>query len=540
MIRKLFAISCLALVALTTSAQNTFSVQNYKMSRVLTLIDHLYVDTVDDAKIVEAGIVAMLKELDPHSVYVSPDEVKEMNEPLEGNFEGIGIQFSIINDTLMAVGIIPGGPSERVGLMAGDRILFIDSANVAGVGITNNDVFKKLRGKKGTKVTVKVLRHGSPELLEFTITRDKIPIYSVDASYVIDKKEKIGYVKVNKFAATTTDEYTKAMEKLRKAGVRNLILDLTDNGGGFLNSGFDLASQFLNDGQMVVYTDGDKQPRQDYRARGKKSLDYDRVVVMVDEGSASASEIVTGALQDWDRAVVVGRRTFGKGLVQNQFPLTDGSMIRLTVARYYTPTGRCIQRPYSAGVDQYEQDFIDRYNHGELNNADSIHLPTSEIYYTLNSHRPVYGGGGIMPDIFVPIDTTYYSDYYAKMIRSGIFNRFVIEYIDTNRDSLERVYKSTKTDADFEKFNAKFEVNDALLQQLIDYAAKNKLEYVDADFARSKEYIRFYLKAAISRDLYDSGEFYQIYNLNNPIFKEAVRVIKDVNLYNSKLAKQKN
>lgn len=540
MIRKLFAISCLALVALTTSAQNTFSVQNYKMSRVLTLIDHLYVDTVDDAKIVEAGIVAMLKELDPHSVYVSPDEVKEMNEPLEGNFEGIGIQFSIINDTLMAVGIIPGGPSERVGLMAGDRILFIDSTNVAGVGITNNDVFKKLRGKKGTKVTVKVLRHGSPELLEFTITRDKIPIYSVDASYVIDKKEKIGYVKVNKFAATTTDEYTKAMEKLRKAGVRNLILDLTDNGGGFLNSGFDLASQFLNDGQMVVYTDGDKQPRQDYRARGKKSLDYDRVVVMVDEGSASASEIVTGALQDWDRAVVVGRRTFGKGLVQNQFPLTDGSMIRLTVARYYTPTGRCIQRPYSAGVDQYEQDFIDRYNHGELNNADSIHLPTSEIYYTLNSHRPVYGGGGIMPDIFVPIDTTYYSDYYAKMIRSGIFNRFVIEYIDTNRDSLERVYKSTKTDADFEKFNAKFEVNDALLQQLIDYAAKNKLEYVDADFARSKEYIRFYLKAAISRDLYDSGEFYQIYNLNNPIFKEAVRVIKDVNLYNSKLAKQKN
>lgn len=540
MIRKLFAISCLALVALTTSAQNTFSVQNYKMSRVLTLIDHLYVDTVDDAKIVEAGIVAMLKELDPHSVYVSPDEVKEMNEPLEGNFEGIGIQFSIINDTLMAVGIIPGGPSERVGLMAGDRILFIDSTNVAGVGITNNDVFKKLRGKKGTKVTVKVLRHGSPELLEFTITRDKIPIYSVDASYVIDKKEKIGYVKVNKFAATTTDEYTKAMEKLRKAGVRNLILDLTDNGGGFLNSGFDLASQFLNDGQMVVYTDGDKQPRQDYRARGKKSLDYDRVVVMVDEGSASASEIVTGALQDWDRAVVVGRRTFGKGLVQNQFPLTDGSMIRLTVARYYTPTGRCIQRPYSAGVDQYEQDFIDRYNHGELNNADSIHLPTSEIYYTLNSHRPVYGGGGIMPDIFVPIDTTYYSDYYAKMIRSGIFNRFVIEYIDNHRDSLEHVYKSTKTDADFEKFNAKFEVNDALLQQLIDYAAKNKLEYVDADFARSKEYIRFYLKAAISRDLYDSGEFYQIYNLNNPIFKEAVRVIKDVNLYNSKLAKQKN
>ncbi len=537
MIRKLFAITCLAFVGLATSAQNTFSVQNYKMSRVLTLIDHLYVDTVDDAKIVEAGIVAMLKELDPHSIYVSPDEVKEMNEPLEGNFEGIGIQFSIINDTLMAVGIILGGPSERVGLMAGDRILYIDSTNVAGVGITNNDVFKKLRGKKGTKVTVKIQRHGSPELLEFTITRDKIPIYSVDASYVIDKKEKIGYVKVNKFAATTTDEYTKAMEKLRKAGVRNLILDLTDNGGGFLNSGFDLASQFLNDGQMVVYTDGVKQPRQDYRARGKKSLDYDRVVVMVDEGSASASEIVTGALQDWDRAVVVGRRTFGKGLVQNQFPLTDGSMIRLTVARYYTPTGRCIQRPYSAGVDQYEQDFIDRYNNGELNSADSIHLPTSEIYYTLNSHRPVYGGGGIMPDIFVPIDTTYYSDYYARMIRSGIFNRFVIEYIDTHRDSLERVYKSTKTDADFDKFNAKFEVTDALLQELIDYAAKNKLEYVDADFARSKEYIRFYLKAAISRDLYDSGEFYQIYNLHNPIFKEAVRVIKDVDLYNSKLAK---
>ena len=341
--RKLLILAAAAMMTLSVQAQRsaTNREQTFKMTRVLDLISNIYVDTVNQSKLVETGIIAMLKELDPHSVYITQDDVKAMNEPLEGNFEGIGIQFSIMNDTLMIVAVIPGGPSERVGLMAGDRIIYVDTANIAGVGLTNQMVQKKLRGKKGTVVTVKVKRHGSKELIDFKITRDKIPIYSVDAAYMVDKKAGIGYIKINKFAATTTTEYNNAIKKLREQGMKNLIVDLTDNGGGYLNTGFDLASQFLQSGKMVVFTQGSKSPRQNYYTEsGHNEKDYGRVVVMVNENSASASEIVSGALQDWDRAVLVGRRTFGKGLVQNQFPLPDGSMMRLTVARSYTPTGR--------------------------------------------------------------------------------------------------------------------------------------------------------------------------------------------------------
>ena len=532
--RKILIIIALCAIIPNLQAQQHRE-QIYKMGRVLDLIDNLYVDTVDQAKIVETGIVSMLKELDPHSVYISKDEVKAMNEPLEGNFEGIGIQFSILNDTLMVVAVISGGPSERVGLMAGDRILYVDTTNIAGVGLTNQMVQKMLRGKKGTVVTVKVMRNGDKDLIDFKITRDKIPIYSVDAAYMVDKKEKIGYIKINRFAATTTDEYNKAIAKLRSQGMEHLIVDLTDNGGGYLTAGFDLASQFLENGQMVVYTKGSKSPYQSYTAHGHSKKEYGKVVVMVNESSASASEIVSGALQDWDRAVLVGRRTFGKGLVQNQFQLNDGSMIRLTVARYYTPTGRCIQRSYNEGVEEYEKSFQERYNNGELYSADSVHLPTSEKYYTKRTKRIVYGGGGIMPDVFVPIDTAYYTKYYAKMVRKGIFNKFILSYIDNNRAELEKKYQSTKTDKDFKTFDEKFVVTDEFLKQLTDYAANEKLEFNEEEFNKSKEHLRINLKASIARDLYNSGEYYQIINRIDPIFNKALEVIKHDNIYNSKL-----
>ena len=537
-------IAAAALMALSAQAQrsnnNTSREQTFKMTRVLDLINNLYVDTVNQQKLVETGIVAMLKELDPHSVYITQEDVKAMNEPLEGNFEGIGIQFNIMNDTLMVVAVIPGGPSERVGLMAGDRIIYVDTANIAGVGLTNQMVQKKLRGKKGTVVGVRVLRRGSKDLIDFKITRDKIPIYSVDAAYMVDAKAGIGYIKINKFAATTTTEFNNAVKKLRAQGLKHLIVDLTDNGGGYLNTGFDLASQFLQSGKMVVFTQGSKSPRQNYYTQsGHDEKDYGRVVVMVNENSASASEIVSGALQDWDRAVLVGRRTFGKGLVQNQFPLPDGSMMRLTIARYYTPTGRCIQRSYKDGVDEYNKDFDKRYNDGELYSADSIHLPTGEKYFTKVNNRVVYGGGGIMPDVFVPIDTTYSSRYYVRMVRQGIFNRFVLNYIDNNRTELEQKYKSTKTDKDFKTFDEKFIVTDEFLKQLTDFAEKEKLPFDEKGFERGKEHMRVNLKAAIARDLYDSGEYYQIINRIDPIYNEAVRVMKDEKLYKSKLQPSK-
>lgn len=533
--RRILTLALLGIITLNSQAQ--YREQTFKMTRVLDLIDKLYVDTTNQEKLVETGIIAMLKELDPHSVYISKEEVKSMNEPLEGNFEGIGIQFSILDDTLMVVAVIPGGPSERVGLMAGDRIIYVDTTNIAGVGLTNQKVQKMLRGKKGTTVNVKIKRHSDNDLLDFRITRDKIPIYSVDASYMIDRDLHIGYIKINKFAATTTDEFNKAVSQLRQQGMKDLIVDLTDNGGGYLSAGFDLASQFLQNGQMVVFTKGTKVQEQDYRAYGHQAnnKEFGKVVVMVNESSASASEIVSGALQDWDRAVLVGRRTFGKGLVQNQFSLTDGSAIRLTIARYYTPTGRCIQRSYEDGVDEYEKAFIDRYNNGELANEDSIHLPTSEKFYTKINNRVVYGGGGIMPDIFVPIDTTFYSKYYTQMIRKGIFNKFVLNYIDENRATLEKKYKSANGDDGFLNYDKNFEVDDKFLKELTDFAEKEKLPFVKEDFEKSKEHIRVNLKAAIARDLFDSGEFYQIINRIDPIFKKAVEVIKNDKLYNSKL-----
>jgi carboxyl-terminal processing protease len=536
--KRIFFSLILGLTFSTYSFGQLFNDEVFKFSKVLGYIENYYVDTVNKPKLVEDVIVEMLKQLDPHSVYLDKKEVEKSNESLQGSFEGIGIQFNILNDTLMVVSPVSGGPSEKVGIQAGDRILKIDSVNVAGVGLTNEMVFEKLRGKKGTKVTVAIKRKGVDELLDFEIIRDKIPQYSLDAAYMISKKDKVGYIKLNRFAATTMDEFRDASVKLKKEGAENLILDLTDNGGGYLNMAQDLADEFLSAGKMLVYTEGIHSPKQEALATNVGNFEKGKVVIMIDEGSASASEIVSGAVQDWDRGILVGRRSFGKGLVQRNLNLPDGSMLRLTIARYYTPTGRLIQKSYEEGNDEYEKDLIKRYNNGELSNADSIHFPDSLKYYTLQNKRVVYGGGGIMPDFFVPIDTAGYSDYYRDLIRKGIINRFVLRYLDENRSALETNYKSSKKGHDFESYLKSFTIDDSFLKELVTFAEKEKLPFNETDFSKSKEVIRVNLKALIARDVWGSSESFQLFNQLDPIYNEAVKVILDDHLYQSKLTKQ--
>jgi len=516
-----------------------FNDEVYKFSKVLGYIDSFYVDSVDKAALVETAVIEMLKDLDPHTQYISKEDVQKMNEPLQGSFDGIGVQFRILDDTLRVISPISGGPSERVGIRSGDRIVAIDNENVAAVGLTNQMVFDRLKGKKGTKVIVTIKRRNVKELLDFEIIRDKIPIYSMDAAYVVDEKDKIGYIKFNRFSATTMQEYKEGIEKLRSHGVENLILDLTNNGGGYMNMAHELADEFLEAGQMVVYTEGRTAPRQDLKASSNGSFKNGRVVLMVDEGSASASEIVSGAIQDWDRGVLVGRRTFGKGLVQRPLNLPDGSAMRLTIARYYTPTGRLIQKSYEEGSEEYHKDLVNRYNNGELSNEDSIHFPDSLKYLTLVNKRAVYGGGGIMPDIFVPIDTTDYSDYYRDLIRKGIINNYVLGYMDNNRKSLEIKYLGKKKDKDFSYFKKNFEIDDEFLKGLIEMGEKEKVKFNEEEYNKSLKHLKVNLKALVARDLFTNSEFFEIFNEVDPIYIEAVKVMTDEALYNSKL-KNKN
>lgn len=533
--RFLFPLVILLFLFNASSYGQLFNDEVYKFSKVLGYIDNFYVDSVDKEKLVEDAVIEMLKKLDPHSVYISKEDVKKMNEPLEGSFEGIGVQFNILNDTLMVVSPISGGPSEKVGIIAGDRILKIDEENVAGIGLTNQMVFDRLKGKKGTKVIVEIKRRGVNKPLDFEIIRDKIPIFSVDASYMVDAKQNVGYIKINRFAATTMKEYKEAVNKLREQGAENLIIDLTNNGGGYLNMAHELADEFLEAGQMIVYTEGMKNPRQDMKATSAGNFKEGRIVIMVDEGSASASEIVSGAIQDWDRGVIVGRRTFGKGLVQRPISLPDGSAMRLTIARYYTPTGRLIQKSYEGGSEAYHKDLVNRYNNGELSNEDSIHFPDSLKYATLVNKRAVYGGGGIMPDIFVPIDTTDYSDYYRDLIRKGIINRYVLNFMDENRKQLEAKYVGRKKDKDFSYFNKNYEIDDAFLKGLLEFAEKDKLEFNEEGYAKSLPHLKINLKALIARDLFTTSEFFEVFNDVDNIYLEAVKVILDEDIYNSKL-----
>ena len=527
MVKKILFISAVSIFLLQISISAQFSEQSLKFGEVFDKISRFYVDTVNEDKLVEKVIINMLNELDPHSSYLSRDEVKAMQEPLDGGFDGIGVSFNIMNDTIYIISPIAGGPSEKLGIKAGDRIIKIDGELVAGVGVTNTDVQKKLKGPKGTKVNVSISRRTESNLLDFLITRDKIPIYSIDAAYMINKN--LGYIKLSRFSMTTMNEFEEAMNKLLNQKMENLILDLSGNGGGYLRVAVDLADQFISGKNMITYTEGVQNPRRNYLSSEKGSFKQGKLVVMIDESSASASEIVAGALQDWDRAVIVGRRSFGKGLVQQPFMLNDGSLIRLTVAKYYTPTGRLIQKPYSEGFEEYTKDLITRYNSGELAGEDSKIFPDSLKFRTLAKNRVVYGGGGIMPDYFVPIDTLAFSGYYRSLISRGILNQFVLRHVDENRSELKQKFSS------FEKFNNNFTVSDELIQKLIEYADDQGIEYVEADYNKSKSMIHLLIQAYIARDIWESNEFYQIFNESDNIFKRAVEIISNPGLYLEKL-----
>ena len=517
------------LVTLTASSQ-VLNEGTFKFGRTLSLIDAFYVDSVNLNMLTEKAIIEVLKNLDPHSTYISAKDVKDMNEPLNGNFEGIGIQFNLLRDSIIVVETIGGGPSEKVGLKAGDRILTIDKEKVTGINITLTGVRKRLMGPKGTKVNITVYRKGVNDILDFTIIRDKIPIYSLDASYMLDKET--GYIKLNKFAATTDKEFSDAVANLKKSNMKNLVLDLRQNGGGYMLAATELANKFFSDEKLLVYLVGRKTPRQDFKSTGNGSLESSRLVVLTDEGSASASEIFAGAMQDWDRGVIMGRRTFGKGLVQNGFYLTDGSMIRLTIARYYTPTGRSIQRPYNEGYDKYMENFYKRFTDGELMSADSIHLPDSLKYNTLINSRVVYGGGGIMPDVFVSADTSDYSLYFRKLSSKDILRSFALEFYDKNRTSLNSKYKS------FNDFKTKFEFSPDDIKSFIAKGESEGVKYNEEEYNKSKDEILLILKGLVATNVWQSSEYYQIVNESDKVIDKALKVISDKKAYNNILGNQ--
>jgi len=498
--------------------------ETFKIGRTLSLIDQWYVDTANIKQLTEKVIVNLLRDLDPHSTYISAKDVKDMNEPLLGNFEGIGIQFNLLHDSILVIEPISGGPSEKVGIMAGDRIITINGEKVTGIGISTNGVRSRLMGPKGTTVTINVFRKGAKGLLDFTIIRDKIPINSLDAAYMLDKQT--GYVKLNKFAATTEKEFEDALENLKKSNMKNIIIDLRSNGGGYMVAATELANNFFNGQNLLVYVIGRKTPRQDYKSSGAGALSTSRVVVLTDENSASASEIFAGAIQDWDRGVILGRRTFGKGLVQSGFYLTDGSMIRLTVARYYTPTGRSIQSSYTEGYEKYVGKFYSRYSSGEMLSADSIHFPDSLKYKTLISKRTVYGGGGIMPDVFVAADTSDYTDYYRSLIRKNIFSLFVLEYADKNRTRISTDFKT------FEDYMSRFEFSPADIQAVIKKGEEAGIKYDEAQFRRSENDMLTYMKALVASNLWQTNEYFRIMNQNDIVVEKALKLINDPAEYN--------
>lgn len=489
-------------------------------------IESLYVDSVDANKLVEDGIRGMLQSLDPHSSYTTAKETKELNEPLQGNFDGIGVQFNIVEDTLIVIQTVHGGPSEKVGVIAGDRIIAVNDTAIAGVKMSRTDIMKRLRGPKGTKVNLTIKRSGEKSPIHFVVTRDKIPVKSLDAAYLIEPG--IGYIRIGNFGATTYDEFMDALEKLRMQnasspmqGDLSLILDLQDNGGGYLSAAVELANEFLNAGEMIVYTEGRNVPRYEYKAHGNGKMQSGKLVILVNEFTASASEIVSGAVQDHDRGIIVGRRTFGKGLVQRPVDLPDGSMIRLTVAHYYTPTGRCIQKPYKPGMKKdYDMDFEQRLKHGELTCRDSIHFADSLKYETLNQHRTVYGGGAIMPDVFVPLDTLQYTKYHRSLVAKSIVVTQTLKYFDKNRKQLAR-YNS------MDMFKSQYVVPQELLDDIVEEGRKQKVEPADdAERERTMPYLSAQLKALIARDLFDESAYFEIMNPYNHTYTEGLKEIK--------------
>ena len=488
-----------------------------KLQMAEVAINNYYVDSVDESTIVEDAIRGMLEKLDPHSSYTNAKETKSLNEPLQGDFEGIGVQFNIVDDTLVVMQPTTGGPSEKVGILAGDRIIAVNDTAIAGVKMDRSDIVRRLRGKRGTKVTLTVIRRGVDKPLSFIVKRAKIPVLSVDAAYMI--RPGIGFVRLENFGEKTHEEMMCAIDSLKKLGMTDLILDLQDNGGGYLEAAARIANEFLSDGDMIVYTEGLHAPRREFKAFGNGRLQQGRVVVLVNEFTASAAEIVSGAIQDHDRGTIVGRRSFGKGLVQRPFGLPDGSMIRLTIAHYYTPSGRCIQKPYKKGDKKdYEMDIEYRLKHGELTNPDSIHFADSLRYYTLKEHRAVYGGGGIMPDVFVPLDTLKYTRLHRQLAAKSIVINNYLKYVDANRKQLRKQWKT------FEDFAARYEVPQALLDTI--FAQGNKEKIVpkdDEEQQRTIPYLRLQLKALVARDLWTMNEYFRVWNEENDIVRRALR-----------------
>lgn len=481
-------------------------------------ITNFYVDSVNEQKLSEDAIRGMLKGLDPHSTYTDAKETKAMNEPLQGDFEGIGVQFNIIEDTLVVIQPIVNGPSQKVGILSGDRIVSVNDSTIAGTKISRVDIMKRLRGKKGTKVKLGIVRRGVNGILTFVVTRDKIPVHTLNAAYMI--RPGVGYICLESFGMKTHKEFMDAVKELEKQGMKSLILDLQDNGGGYLQAAVQIANEFLKDNEMIVYTEGRNVRRQNYKAIGNGRLQKIRVYVLVNEFTASAAEIVTGAIQDNDRGTVVGRRTFGKGLVQRPFDFPDGSMMRLTIAHYYTPSGRCIQKPYKKGdLKDYEMDLEKRLKHGELTNPDSIHFDTSQKFYTLRNHRVVYGGGGIMPDYFVPLDTTKYTKYHRLLAAKNIIMNAYLKYVDANRTTLKGLYKS------FDTFNKNYVVPQSLLDTIIAEGKKEKVEPKDkAELTATMPYIKVQLKALVARDLWDMNEYYRVWNEQSDIVNKAIKL----------------
>lgn len=483
-------------------------------------ITNLYVDSVDEKKLVEDGIRGMIEKLDPHSSYSTAKETKQMNEPLQGSFEGIGVQFNMVQDTLLVIQPIVNGPSERVGILAGDRIVSVNDTAIAGVKMSKEDIMKRLRGVKGSKVKLGIVRRGIAGTLKFTVIRDKIPVKTLDAAYMI--RPQVGYIRIGNFGLTTYNEFMDAVEGLKVLGMKDLILDLQENGGGYLMAAVQIANEFLHHDDLIVYTQGRRVPRQDYRADGKGKLVDGKVLVLINEYTASAAEIVTGAIQDQDRGEVVGRRSFGKGLVQRPIDFADGSMIRLTIAHYYTPSGRCIQKPYKKGEAlDYAMDIEKRFKHGELYSADSIHFADSLKYKTLRKQRIVYGGGGIMPDYFVPLDTTLYTQFHRQLAARSYIINANLKYIDNNRKQLKKQF------ATFGDFNSRYEVPQSFVDDVLQMAAKDKIKPKDdKELQATLPQLRRQLKALVARDLWDMSEYFQVINETNPIVEKAVELMK--------------
>ncbi|MGM9718042.1 MAG: S41 family peptidase [Prevotella sp.] len=521
---KTFCLAMMMMTSILAMAQMRLNFGDDSQLRKLQIaemaIKSLYVDSVDEKKLVEDGIRGMLEKLDPHSSYSTPKEVKAMNEPLAGNFEGIGVQFNMIDDTLLVIQPVTGGPSEKVGIVAGDRIVSVNDTAIAGVKMPKEEIMRRLRGPKGTKVMLGVVRRGISDTLAFKVTRDKIPVNSIDATYMI--RPNVGYIRIGNFGATTHREFVESLMKLEKQGMRDLILDLEGNGGGYLQAAVDIANELLPKNDLIVYTTGLRVPRMEYRAKGNGILQDGKIVVLVDEYTASAAEIVTGAVQDQDRGVVVGRRTFGKGLVQRPIDLPDGSMIRLTIAHYYTPSGRCIQKPYEKGkAEDYAMDVLNRLKHGELTNADSIHFADSLKCYTLRKHRTVYGGGGIMPDHFVPLDTTTYTNFHRQLSARSFIINTNLRYVDANRKALQKRF------TDFNDFKQNYEFPQEEIDRMVADAAKQNLKPKDdEELEKSMPRLKLQLKALVARDLWDMSEYFAIINEESEIVKKGIEEIE--------------